>query len=148
MAAAARASALDRSAAKSVARSAADGYNIAISHPEGAGLVDALRRALADSGLTPADIAYVNAHATSTGLGDISETNSIKKAFGSFAKNGLLISSTKSMTGHLLGGAGGFESMVTVLALTVQTAGEVEAKTTGLVEAPGVAVTLKVPFGA
>jgi 3-oxoacyl-[acyl-carrier-protein] synthase II len=67
--------------------------------------------------LEPTAIGYLNAHATSTGLGDISETNSIKKAFGSFAKNGLLISSTKSMTGHLLGAAGGVELAATVLAM-------------------------------
>ena len=76
----------------------------------------AMQAALRDAGLNASDLDYVNAHGTSTPLGDINETNAIKAAFGEQARK-LVISSTKSMTGHLLGGAGGIESIFTVLAL-------------------------------
>jgi len=72
--------------------------------------------ALKDAGINASDVQYLNAHGTSTPLGDLNETNAIKAAFGDHAKN-LVVSSTKSMTGHLLGGAGGIESVFTVLAL-------------------------------
>ncbi|WP_397408908.1 beta-ketoacyl-ACP synthase II [Polaromonas sp.] len=72
--------------------------------------------ALKDAGINAGDVQYLNAHGTSTPLGDLNETNAIKAAFGDHAKN-LVVSSTKSMTGHLLGGAGGIESVFTVLAL-------------------------------
>lgn len=72
--------------------------------------------AMANAGVNPEQIDYLNAHGTSTPLGDVNETNAIKAALGDHARK-LVVNSTKSMTGHLLGGAGGFESMVTVLAL-------------------------------
>ena len=72
--------------------------------------------ALKNAGLSPSDIQYVNAHGTSTPLGDVAETMAIKSAFGDAVKN-IVVNSTKSMTGHLLGGAGGIESLFTVLAL-------------------------------
>jgi len=76
----------------------------------------AMLSALRNASLNPEDIDYLNAHGTSTPLGDINETNAIKAALGEHAKN-IVVSSTKSMTGHLLGGAGGLESVFTVLAL-------------------------------
>jgi 3-oxoacyl-[acyl-carrier-protein] synthase II len=81
-----------------------------------------MQAALRDAGIGPEAVQYLNAHGTSTPLGDVNETNAIKAAFGAAAKNGLVVSSTKSMTGHLLGGAGGVESVFTVLALHHQVA--------------------------
>ncbi|MCZ2291623.1 MAG: beta-ketoacyl-ACP synthase II [Burkholderiales bacterium] len=81
-----------------------------------------MQAALRDAGIGPDAVHYLNAHGTSTPLGDINETNAIKAAFGTAAKGGLVVSSTKSMTGHLLGGAGGIESVFTVLALHHQVA--------------------------
>ena len=81
-----------------------------------------MQAALRDAGLNPDAVHYLNAHGTSTPLGDVNETNAIKAAFGPAAKGGLVISSTKSMTGHLLGGAGGIESVFAVLALHHQVA--------------------------
>jgi 3-oxoacyl-[acyl-carrier-protein] synthase II len=82
--------------------------------------VDGPRRsmvmALKNAGVNADEVQYLNAHGTSTPLGDLNETNAVKAAFGSHAKN-MMISSTKSMTGHLLGGAGGIESVFTVLSL-------------------------------
>ena len=75
-----------------------------------------MRNALRDAGLEPAQIGYINAHGTSTELGDKLETIAIKRAFGEHARK-LMVSSTKSMTGHLLGGAGGLEAGITMLAL-------------------------------
>ena len=81
-----------------------------------------MQAALRDAGLNADQVQYLNAHGTSTPLGDINETNAIKAAFGDAAKGGLVVSSTKSMTGHLLGGAGGVESVFSVLALHHQVA--------------------------
>jgi 3-oxoacyl-[acyl-carrier-protein] synthase II len=81
----------------------------------------AMKAALRDAGLNPDAVQYLNAHGTSTPLGDVNETNAIKLAFGDAAKR-LVVSSTKSMTGHLLGGAGGIESVFTALAVQRQVA--------------------------
>jgi len=75
-----------------------------------------MQMALRNAGVNAGDVQYVSAHGTSTPLGDINETNAIKAAFGDHARK-LVVNSTKSMTGHLLGGAGGIESVFTVLAL-------------------------------
>jgi 3-oxoacyl-[acyl-carrier-protein] synthase II len=88
------------------AGSTADAYHITAPHPEGAGAVKAMEFAMKDGGLNPTDVQYVNAHGTSTELGDTAETTAIKKAFGDHAKK-LMVSSTKSMIGHLLGASGG-----------------------------------------
>jgi 3-oxoacyl-[acyl-carrier-protein] synthase II len=80
-----------------------------------------MRNALRDAGLAPEQVQYVNAHGTSTEVGDRIETEALKRAFGSHAYQ-LAVSSTKSMTGHLLGGAGGLEAGITVLAIRDQIA--------------------------
>lgn len=94
----------------------ADAYHITASHPEGLGAKLVMQRALEDAGLTPEDIDYINVHGTSTPVGDISEAKAIKDVFGESAYK-LNISSTKSMTGHLLGAAGAIEAMACVLAV-------------------------------
>jgi 3-oxoacyl-[acyl-carrier-protein] synthase II len=87
-----------------------------ITAPDMAGPTRCMLSALKDAQLSPDQIGYLNAHGTSTPLGDLNETNAVKAAFGSHAKN-LVMNSTKSMTGHLLGGAGGLETVFTILAL-------------------------------
>ena len=94
----------------------ADAYHITASHPEGLGAKLVMQRALDDAGLKPEDIDYINVHGTSTHVGDISEAKAIKDVFGDAAYK-LNISSTKSMTGHLLGAAGAVEAMVAVLSV-------------------------------
>ena len=94
----------------------ADAHHITASHPEGLGAKLVMERALADANLKPEDIDYINVHGTSTHVGDISEAKAIKAVFGDAAYK-LNISSTKSMTGHLLGAAGAVEAMAAVLAV-------------------------------
>jgi 3-oxoacyl-[acyl-carrier-protein] synthase II len=88
----------------------ADAYHLTAPHPEGRGVINVMRSALDDAGMTAADIDYINVHGTSTPLGDVAELIAIQKVFGEHAYN-LNISSTKSMTGHLLGGAGAIEAI-------------------------------------
>jgi len=95
----------------------ADAHHMTSPRPDGAPVARAMKAALDCAGKNVTDVDYINAHATSTPVGDICETNAIKLLAGDYAKNGLLVSSTKSMTGHLLGGAGGVESAVCVLAI-------------------------------
>lgn len=94
----------------------ADAYHITASHPDGLGARLVMERALSDATLKPEDIDYINVHGTSTHVGDISEAKAIKAVFGDSAYK-LNISSTKSMTGHLLGAAGAVEAMAAVLAV-------------------------------
>jgi len=92
----------------------ADAYHITLPALDGA--VRSMRLCLQDAGLAPEDIEYVNAHGTATPAGDVNETQALKEVFGAYARR-LAVSSTKSMTGHLLGAAGGIESVITVLTL-------------------------------
>jgi len=96
-----------------------DAYHITQPAENGDGAFRVMRAAIKDAKLTPEDIGYVNAHGTSTPLGDVIETRALKRVFGDRAKS-VPISSTKSMTGHLLGGAGGLEAGISVLALRDQ----------------------------
>jgi 3-oxoacyl-[acyl-carrier-protein] synthase II len=93
-----------------------DAYHITSPSPGGEGAARAMRLALKDAHLNPTDISYINAHGTSTPANDSTETQAVKRVFGEHAYR-LLMSSTKSMTGHLLGGSGGIEAVATVLAI-------------------------------
>ncbi|MCH1869019.1 beta-ketoacyl synthase [Nocardioides sp. CFH 31398] len=94
----------------------ADSHDIAQPDPAGAGATRAMRRALAENGLSPRDVVHINAHATSTPQGDVAEALAIRNALGDAAEQ-VVVTSTKSLTGHLLGAAGALESVATVLAL-------------------------------
>ncbi|MGD0842161.1 MAG: beta-ketoacyl-ACP synthase II [Candidatus Acidiferrales bacterium] len=96
-----------------------DAYHITQPSENGDGAYRVMRAAMRDAGIEPSQVNYVNAHGTSTPLGDSIETMAMKRAFGDYAKK-IAVSSTKSMTGHLLGGAGGLEAGISVLALRDQ----------------------------
>jgi len=93
-----------------------DAYHITAPHPEGLGITKVMEQALAEAGLRPSDVDYINTHGTSTPLGDIGEIKAIQKVFGDHAYK-MSISSTKSMTGHLLGAAGAIEAIASLLAI-------------------------------
>lgn len=93
-----------------------DAYHITAPSPNGEGGADCMKLALDDAGISPSVISYINAHGTGTSLNDVGETKAIKEVFGDNAKN-IPVSSTKSMTGHLLGGAGGVEAVFSVMSI-------------------------------
>jgi 3-oxoacyl-[acyl-carrier-protein] synthase II len=94
----------------------ADAYHITAPHPDGMGAYNVMKQAITEANLTPADVDYVNVHGTSTPLGDVAETKAILSVFGEHAYK-LNISSTKSMTGHLLGAAGAVEAIASIMAV-------------------------------
>lgn len=94
----------------------ADAYHLSATHPEGIGAAEAMRQALAEAGLTIEEVDYLNPHATSTPVGDISEIRALTSLLGQ-EKNDVWISGTKSMTGHLMGAAGAIEAIISILAM-------------------------------
>jgi 3-oxoacyl-[acyl-carrier-protein] synthase II len=96
--------------------STCDAFHMTAPDPEGYGAANSMKEALGDAGIKPSEVDYINAHATATPPGDKAETLAIKKVFGEYASK-VAISSTKSMTGHLLGASGGLEAIVCVLAI-------------------------------
>jgi 3-oxoacyl-[acyl-carrier-protein] synthase II len=98
----------------------ADAYHLTAPHPEGLGASKCMEMALRHAKLNATDVSYINAHATSTPVGDLCELRAIKRTFGEYAQKGLLVSGTKSMTGHLLGAAGGIELAACIMALRDQ----------------------------
>jgi 3-oxoacyl-[acyl-carrier-protein] synthase II len=94
----------------------ADAYHMTAPHPDGLGVINVINWALEDAGMKAEEIDYINVHGTSTPLGDVAELKAIKSVFGEHAYK-LNISSTKSMTGHLLGGAGAVEAIATIMAM-------------------------------
>jgi 3-oxoacyl-[acyl-carrier-protein] synthase II len=95
----------------------ADAYHMSAPLPGGEGAARCMAMAMNHAKVSPGEIDYINAHGTSTPVGDVCETKAVKLAFGDYARNGLLVSSTKSMTGHLLGAAGAIEMAASVLAM-------------------------------
>jgi len=98
-----------------------DAYDIVMPHSEGDGASRAMASALRSANIKPEQIDYINAHGTSTPLGDIAETVAIKRTFGDYAKNGLVVSSTKSMHGHMLGATGAIEAIISIQAILNKT---------------------------
>ncbi|MEO2091010.1 MAG: beta-ketoacyl synthase N-terminal-like domain-containing protein, partial [Gemmataceae bacterium] len=94
----------------------ADAFHITAPHEDGSGAAEAMVQAMKEAGWNPADVQYLNAHGTSTPLGDVAETKAVKRAFGDHARK-LMISSTKSLIGHLLGASGGVEAIACALTL-------------------------------
>lgn len=98
----------------------ADAYHLTSPHPEGLGAAKCMEMALRHAKMNVTDVQYINAHATSTPVGDLCELRAIKRVFGEYATKGLLVSGTKSMTGHLLGAAGGVELIASIYAIRDQ----------------------------